>query len=89
MKNHFARIVSGVLMLVTITLTSSCALTVADAPRPHNRHHKNRIVWVSGVQYKQVYYIENNNVVIVSQEKHNPKPRKIKHKKGNNGHHGH
>ena len=89
MKHKFARIISGLFMLVFITITTSCAVVVPAAHQPKQHHHKNRIVWVSGVQYRQVYYIENNNVVIVSQEKHNPKPQKIKHKKGNNGKHGH
>jgi len=89
MKHKFERIISGLLLLVFITIASSCAVVVPAAHQPKPRHHKNRIVWVSGIQYRQVYYIENNNIVIVSQEKHNPKPHKIKHKKGNNGKHGH
>lgn len=79
MKHIIQKTISSLIFIAVITVTSSCALTVSEN---HPPRHRQRTVWISGVSYRQVYYVQNNDVVIVSQEE-------IKHKSkhGNNGKH--
>lgn len=82
MKHKFMTLISAALMLIFITLTSSCAVYTAPKSKPQQKH---RHVWVNEVYYEQVYYVDkSHNTVIVSQTEV-PKP---KHKKPhrNNGH---
>jgi len=86
MKRSIRKTIAALFLLIIMTVTSSCALIVTEAPHAHKRQHRNRVVIVSGIQYNQVYYVENNNVVIVSQKEVEHKPKKPKHNKGHHGH---
>ncbi len=85
MKNRILSTLASLLLLVMITFTSSCSVTTVHRQRPPQ--HRNRTVWVSGVRYRQVYYVDNvtNNVVIVEQTEVQKKPAKHHGKK--NKHH--
>lgn len=84
MKRHFLKFIPGLLLLVFFTLSSSCVINTNKPPKPR---HKERIVWVSGVSYRQVYYMKNNKVVIVSQKEETPKQPRQKKKHHNSGKH--
>ncbi|PKN80859.1 MAG: hypothetical protein CVU48_00630 [Candidatus Cloacimonetes bacterium HGW-Cloacimonetes-1] len=87
MKHYFQKLAYSMAMLIFLLVTSSCALIVSEPVHPR---HRQRVIWIEDVSYRQVYYIHNNNVVIVSQEPEYHKPHKNKKPKGNNGnHHGH
>ncbi|PKN72296.1 MAG: hypothetical protein CVU50_07855 [Candidatus Cloacimonetes bacterium HGW-Cloacimonetes-3] len=87
MRNRILSTLASLLLLVIIASTSSCTFNTVERKQPPR--HKQRIVWVSGVRYRQVYYIDNvtNNVIIVNQIKEsNKKPKHHKNKgkhKGN------
>ena len=87
MKLRILSSLAGLMLLVLITFTSSCTTTVVQQHK-HPRH-KQRTVWVSGVRYRQVYYIENvtNNVIIVTQTEYPDKKHKHHNNKGK--HKGH
>jgi hypothetical protein len=94
MKHTIVKTISGALLLVSLSLATGCAFSVEGPMQPR---HRSRVVWVSGVQYRQVYYLQDNNVVVVSQE---PRYRRDRYNngrhedngnndnKGNNGKHG-
>jgi hypothetical protein len=86
MKTRILTMLASLLLLVFITLSSSCAITVAEQRPPR---HRQRTVWVSGVRYRQVYYIDNTskNVIIVNQTEVPHKPPK--HHKDKGKHKGH
>ena len=88
MKYRLIKFISGLFLLVFITLTASCALTVSEGYQPR---HRTRVIWVSGVSYQQVYYVQDHNVVIVSQEVLPPRPHKhhwYSRNDGDSGNHG-
>lgn len=87
MKNRFLSTLASLFLLALITFSSSCAITVAE--KNHPPRHKNRTVWVNGVRYKQVYYVDNitQNVIIVNQTEVPKKPPK--HNKNHGKHKGH
>ncbi len=78
MKLQITKVMSLLFLLAFFTLASSCSVIVARPSRPR---HKQRIIWVSGVSYKQVYYVQDNQIYIVSQVEANPKYKQNKGKK--------
>lgn len=84
MKHYIQRLAYSVALMVFLLLTSSCVLAISEPVHPR---HRNRVIWIEDVSYRQVYYIQNNNVIIVSQEPEYHKPHKNKKNKGN--HKGH
>jgi hypothetical protein len=73
MKRMIQGTLYTIILLVMLTITSNCTINLTDN---HPPKHKQRTVWISGVSYRQVYYVQNRNVVIVSQE---VIPQKKKH----------
>lgn len=78
MKTQITKTISILFMLAFFMLASSCAVIVA---RPNHPRHRNRVVNISGVSYKQVYYIQDNQIYVVSQVEISPIHKQNKGKK--------
>jgi hypothetical protein len=76
MKSNLQNLVTGMIFVIAFTITTSCAITVSDG---HPPRHRQRVVWIAGVQYRQAYYLQDNDVVIVNQEMVKQKPRHENH----------
>ena len=72
MKNSLQKAIASLTLVVAFAITTGCTMIVSDSQLPR---HKQRTVWISGVQYHQAYYVQNHNIVVVSQEMVQPKPK--------------
>lgn len=82
MKHKLLILISGLYLMIMITLSTGCVISPATRATPHYKH---RNVWVNEVYYNQVYYVEGGKTVIIEQ-KEIPHKKYKKHHDNGNGH---
>lgn len=75
MIHKLNRFIALLLILVSISIATSCTVLVRT---PEHPRHRTRYIWINNVYYEQVYYIDGGRQTVIVSQKQAPHK---KHKK--------